>query len=374
MAISKIQVFLVVVYPSLSFCEPRLYFQVIRITIDSMPGTKKLTQKDVAKLAGVSQAIVSHVVNNTSKVIPEQTRQRVITAMDELGYTPNKAARSLRAQKSFAIACIVPDITNAFFPAFLRGIQSVADFHDYDLIIYDSNTSAAKELHYARALGSGHVDGAVAVLFNRDDEVVTDLIAQGIHIVSFEGTRPKPGTRQHDVVYIDNISAAQAAVAYLIKHGHTRIGMLTGTEGTPPQRRRLQGYRQTLSKHNLCFDETLVRNGNYTEKTGFAEMVALLSLPEKPTAVFAANDLMAIGAMFAVQNAGLRVPEDIAIIGFDDIPAASLVRPRLTTVRQFQEKTGQQSAELLFSRLSGDVTDQVQFIEMPFEIVEREST
>jgi LacI family transcriptional regulator len=334
---------------------------------------KRLTQKDVAQAAGVSQAIVSHVVNQTDKAIPEATRQRVLQAMDELGYTPNKAARSLRAQKSYAIACIVPDITNAFFPAFLRGIQSVSETHEYDLIIYDSHTSASKELHYVRSLGCGHVDGAVAVLFHRDERVVADLLEQGLQLVTFEDGKPEPGSRLHDVIYVDNVSAARAAVDYLIERGHTHIGMLAGTEGTPPQRRRLQGYREALSDHGLAYQDVFVRNGDYTEQGGYAEMQRLLSLAERPSALFAANDLMAIGAMLAVQDAGLRIPQDMAIMGFDDIPAAYLVHPRLTTVRQFQEKAGQQAAKLLFERLCGEAAAEVQFIEMPVEIVVRES-
>jgi len=257
---------------------------------------KKLTQKDVACLAGVSQAIVSHVVNDTDKAIPEATRQRVLKAMVELGYTPNKAARSLRAQKTYSIACIVPDITNAFFPAFLRGIQSVADPYDYDLIIYDSHTSETKELHYARSLGCGHVDGAVAVFFHRDEQVVDGLLEKGLHLVTFEGRRPESGTRLHDVVYVDNVSAAREAVTYLIGLGHTWIGMLSGTEGTPPQFRRLQGYRKALSDHDLAFDDAYVRNGDYTETGGYAEMQVFLSLPFRPTAVFAANDCHVSGS------------------------------------------------------------------------------
>jgi LacI family transcriptional regulator len=335
---------------------------------------KKLTQKDVARLAGVSQAIVSHVVNETDKAIPEETRQRVKAAMAELGYTPNKAARCLRTQKSFTIACLVPDITNAFFPAFLSGIQSVADQHNYDLIIYDSNTVADKEIHYARALGNGHIDGAVAVLYHRDDDIVAGLLERGVQLVTFEGERPEPGRWPHDIVYIDNVAAAKAAVTFLIESGHTRIGMLSGTEGIPPQRRRLQGYREALADHHLEFDARLVRLGDFTEKTGYAEMQALLSTPELPSAVFAANDLMAIGAMGAVQDAGLRIPQDVAIMGFDDIPAASLVQPQLTTVRQFQQETGRRAARLLFERLNGEASPAVRAIETPFEIVVRAST
>jgi len=335
---------------------------------------KKLTQKDVAELAGVSQAIVSHVVNETDKAIPEATRQRVLKAMDELSYIPNKAARSLRGQKSYAIACIVPDITNAFFPAFLRGIQSVADSHDYDLIIYDSNTSDVKELHYVRTLGCGHVDGAVAVLFHRDQRIVADLLDKGIHLVTLEQGCPEPDCWLHDVVYVDDINAARKAVSYLIQLGHARIGILSGTAGTPPYRNRLLGYSQALADHGLSFDDLYVRNGDYTEKGGYLEMQALLDLPVKPSALFAANDLMAIGAMLAVQNEGLRVPQDIAIIGFDDIPAAKLVNPRLTTVAQFQDQIGQQAAAILFDRLCGQVSGQPRCVEMPFEIVIREST
>jgi LacI family transcriptional regulator len=335
---------------------------------------KKLTQKDVAELAGVSQAIVSHVVNETDKAIPEATRQRVLKAMEELSYIPNKAARSLRGQKTYAIACIVPDITNAFFPAFLRGIQSVADSHDYDLIIYDSNTSDTKELHYARTLGCGHVDGAIAVLFHRDQRIVADLLDKGIQLVTLEQGCPEPDRWPHDLVYVDDISAARKAVSYLIKLGHSRIGILSGTAGTPPHRNRLMGYCQALADHDISFNDLYVRNGDYTENGGYLEMQALLALPVRPSALFAANDLMAIGAMLAVQKEGLRVPQDIAIIGFDDIPAAKLVNPRLTTVAQFQDQIGQQAAAMLFDRLCGQVAGQPRCVEMPFEIVIREST
>jgi LacI family transcriptional regulator len=339
-----------------------------------MNSKRKLTQKDVARLAGVSQAIVSHVVNQTEKNIPEETRQRVLEAMDALGYTPNKAARSLRAQKSYSIACIVPDLTNAFFPPFIRGIQSVADLHDYDLIIYDSHASGLKERGYVRNLGCGHVDGAIASLFHRDEQVIADLVDQGFRLVTMERSCPEPGSRIHDVVYVDDVSASRATVDYLIQLGHTRIGILSGTEGTPPHNNRLLGYRQELVNHDLTFDTAYVRNGDFTEASGYAEIQALLSLPVRPSAVFAANDLMAIGAMQSIQDAGLRVPDDIAIVGFDDIPAARLVQPTLTTVRQFQERIGQTATEMLFDRLLGKAPEESQVVEMPYEIVVRQST
>jgi len=333
----------------------------------------KLTQKDVARSAGVSQAVVSHVINQTDKAIPQETRQRVLDAIEELGYTPNKAARSLRGQKTYAIACIIPDITNAFFPAFLRGIQQVADQHHYDLIIYDSQRSAEKERRYLCSLTGGHVDGAVALLFYVDRGILPKLLEKGLQLVTFEaGVQPK-NEGGHDQVYVDNVQAAYAAVDYLIKRKHTRIGILAGTKGTPPQRSRLAGYEQALTAGGLAVNEAFIRWGDYTETGGCAEMKSILALPERPTAVFAANDLMAIGAMQAVQKAGLRVPQDMAIMGFDDIPAARLVNPPLTTVTQFEEEIGKQAAELLFERITGVAPGGARSVEMPFEIVVRES-
>jgi DNA-binding LacI/PurR family transcriptional regulator len=150
--------------------------------------------------------------------------------------------------------------------------------------------------------------------------------------------------------------------------------MLAGTQGTPPRKSRLAGYRQELVAHALNVDENYIRSGDFSEESGYAEMQALLSMPDRPSAVFAVNDLMAVGAMSAAQNQGLRIPQDIAIIGFDDIPAARLVRPALTTVRQFQDQIGHQAASLLFDRLCGKAPQEVQFVEMPFEIIVREST
>ena len=335
---------------------------------------KKRTQKDVARLAGISQAIVSHVVNQTDKAIPAETRARVLRAKDELGYTPNKAARSLRTQKTFAIACLVPDITNPFFPAFLRGVQEVADRQGYDLIIYDAHELGEKEAHYLRALAGGHVDGAIVVLHHTNGALLPPLLDKGLHLVSLEPGRPEPFSVGHDTVYVDNILASKTAVTYLISLGHTRIGMLAGTEGTPPHHSRLEGYRSALADQDILFQNTLIRGGDYSEKSGYQEMVALLSAPVLPTAVFAANDLMAIGAIQAVQDGGLNVPGDIAILGFDDIPAARLVHPSLTTVTQFQENIGMCAAGLLFDRLRGKSPEGVQSVEMPFEIVIREST
>jgi LacI family transcriptional regulator len=213
----------------------------------------------------------------------------------------------------------------------------------------------------------------VMLLFYMDQETITGLLEKGLHLVTLEAGARSQNGRGHDMVYVDNQAAARAAVDYLIGRGHTRIGILAGTKDTPPQRSRLAGYKRALSDHGLEVYEAFIRCGDYTEMGGCAEMKTLLAQTELPSAVFAANDLMAIGAMQAVQKVGLCVPQDIAIMGFDDIPAARLMNPPLTTVTQFQEAIGRQAAELLFERINGQASGEARAVEMPFEIVVRES-
>jgi LacI family transcriptional regulator len=156
-----------------------------------------------------------------------------------------------------------------------------------------------------------------------------------------------------DMLIVDNASAARAAVGYLIDRGHTRIGMVAGIVGTPPREGRVEGYRQALADHHIPLDEILIRAGDFTEAGGYEGMQELLKLSPRPTVVFAANDLMAMGALVALREAGIRVPDQMAIVGFDDIPAARLVHPPLTTVAQFPERLGKRAAEMLFERLGG---------------------
>lgn len=335
---------------------------------------KRPTQADVAKLAEVSQTTVSHVLNNTPNIaIPEETRQRILEAMDDLGYVPDRMARSLRTRKTYTIASIIPDITNPFYPAFQRGIQDVAEHHDYDLIMYNTDGSAANERRCLRSLKQGSVDGAIAVFFHLGDEALQPLLERNIPIVTLVAGKQDVGDLPLDTLYIDNTAAAQMAVSYLIDRGHTRIGMIAGVEATPPRRSRILGYRRALAEHHLPLDEILIQGCDFTEQGGCEGMQELLKLSPRPTAVFAANDLMAIGAMIAIREAGLRVPQDVAVVGFDDIPAAKLVNPPLTTITQFQEQLGKRAAEMLFERINGTAPENGCSVEMPFKLIIRES-
>ncbi len=334
---------------------------------------KRPTQADVAERAGVSQAMVSYVINNNTTVtIPDETRQRILSAMSEIGYVPNVTARRLRSSKTYTIAGVIPDITNPFYPAFERGIQDAANQVGYDLVIYNTDGVAERERKCLDSLLQGRVDGIVGVFFHMRVGDLIPLLEQPIPIVRLEAMPKTPGHLPLDNIYIDNVSASHAAVEFLIGKGHQRIAMLSSHEG--PARFREMGYREALTAHHIAFEPLYLSYGAYSEDGGYAAMTALLRQRVAVTAVFAANDLMAMGAMLAIREAGLAVPRDIVVMGFDDIPTAKLVYPALTTVAQFQRELGQRAAEMLLERLHGNVPEQGRSVEMPYRIVEREST
>jgi LacI family transcriptional regulator len=334
---------------------------------------KRPTQSDVATRAGVSQATVSYVINNSDDAIPEATRQRIRLAMEELGYVPNRAARSLRSDKTFTIATIIPDITNPFYPAFQRGIQDVTRQYDYDLILYNTDEREIEEKRYLRSLEESQVDGAIVVLFHHNFHELQALLDRGLHLVALVSGAQDVGDLPLDTIYIDNSAAAYKAVCYLADQGHTRIGMIAGSVGTPPRLSRIHGYQLALASHHLPLDEKIIRGGGFTEQGGYESMKQLLNSSPRPTAVFAANDLMAIGAMNAIREVGLSIPEDISVVGFDDIPAARLISPPLTTITQFKQQLGQRAAEMLFERMNGTVTGAGRSVQMPFELIIRQS-
>ncbi len=335
---------------------------------------KRATQADVAKLAKVSQTVVSHVLNDIDSPISEETRKRVLDAIDQLGYVPNKFAQSLRTKKTYTIASIIPDITNPYYPAFQRGIQKVTNQHDYDLIICDTENKEENEIRSLRSLERAGVDGAIVNLFYLVAEHLRPLIEQTIPVVFL---RKRPCAEEDliiDRIYVDNVNMAKTAVSHLIEKGHTHIGMIAGLEGTPPRQDRIKGFCEALEEHQLPLDEILIQDGDFTEKGGYQGMKNLLSIKPRLTAVFAANDLIALGAMLAIREAKLRIPEDIALVGLDDIPAAKLVHPPLTTITQMQENIGRTAAEMIFERIEGTAPDEPRSVEMPFKLIVRDSS
>lgn len=329
------------------------------------------TQADVAQRAGVSQTTVSLVLNNVTLGIPVETRQRVLDVVQELDYVPDRAARSLRTNKSYTIASIIPDITNPFYPALERGIQDLADAHGYDLIIYNTDGNAAKEKKCLQSALQSRVDGIITTLFHQGARQLLPLLERNIAIVRLEPQYKAPGPQPIDNFYLNNRAAAQEAVTHLIHRGHRQIGLLAGEVGPGPV--RMEGYLHALAAHGLTPDQQLIQRVAFTEEGGYSGMQRLLALPKRPTAIFAANDMVALGAMLAIQEAGLHVPQDVAVVGFDDIPTARLVNPPLTTVTQFQVEWGRRAAQLLLERLNGNAPPQGRTFEMPYQLVIRQS-
>jgi len=331
----------------------------------------KAKQSDVARLAGVSQTTVSQVLNNAAAFsVPQETRQRVIDAVTQLRYIPNGVARSLRTQKTLTIASVIPDIANPFYPALERGVQDVAEARGYDLIVYNTDGQADKERRCLESLLRGRVDGVIGVFFHLTSAELQRLRAGGIAAVLLDepGVHPDLG---YDRVYVDNAKAARAAVTYLLERGHTRISMLSGPQGTLAS--RAEGYVQALRAYPGAAEPHIIDTPDFTEACGYVGMERALATSPRPDAVFAANDLLAMGALRALREAGVRVPQDMALLGFDDIPVARLLTPALTTVSQFQEGLGRRAAELLFERLDGRAPEHGRDEEMPFELMVRES-
>lgn len=333
---------------------------------------KKPKQDDVARLAGVSQATVSQVLNNTSSFsVPLETRERIQAAAKHIGYVPNDLARSLRTRRTQTLASVIPDIANPFYPALERGIQNVADAHGFDLIVYNTDGALEKEKRCLQSLLRGRIDGVIGVFFHLNFEDLRLLSEHNLAVVIlYEGAVEPEST--FDRVFVDNVKAARAAVGHLLERGHRRIVMLTGPHSTLMG--RVEGYLQALREHPSELKPHIVETPDFTEACGYSAMQRVLEDAERPSAVFAANDLMAMGALLALREAGLKVPEDMALMGFDDIPASRLLTPPLSTVTQFQEQMGRRAAQLLFERLEGGVAQLGRTVEMPFEVIVREST
>ena len=343
----------------------------------SDPVLRRPTQADVARAAGVSQTVVSHVLNGTQpKSMSQATRERVLEAMGELGYVPDQTAQNLRLRRTMTIAAVVPDIVNPFYGLFIRGVQDEARQHGYDLLTY--NTDGHRDLEL-KALGvalSGRVDGLVGTTFHLDETDFAPLLRRGVPICMLGGQMSFDDLDEPlvDTVSVPDDSAARMMVEHLIDRGHTRIAILAGEPDTPPRYNRERGYRRALAGRGIAVDEDLIRDCDFNERGGYDAMLGLLRSDPRPTAVFAANDLIAIGALIACRERGVRVPDDIAIGGFDDIPAAALVYPALTTVSQRNQAIGQQLVRLRAARLRGTYTGPARTIENGFDLIVREST
>jgi DNA-binding LacI/PurR family transcriptional regulator len=302
---------------------------------------------DVAKEAGVSIATVSRVLNDTGYPVRAETRERVLAAVEKLGFRPNDLARGLLLKKTRTVGLIVPDILNPYYPAISRGVEDVASAALYAVIFCNTDRDAAKSEHYVNALLQKRVDGVIVAGGGTDFSKASQTFAEYETRVVFIG-RSDVGWPS---VQVDNVEAGRTAAGHLALLGHRRIALVTGPTALTSVRDRLAGYRQALADHGLAADAELVREGDFAERSGYEAASALLELPAPPTAIFAANDRMAIGALAAAVDRGVRVPRDLSIVGCDDIPLASYSRPALTTVAMPVYDMGASAMRLMLERL-----------------------
>jgi LacI family transcriptional regulator len=331
------------------------------------------TLEQVARLAGVSRSTVSRVINHSPHVSSD-TRAKVWRAIEDSGYQPHAAARSLVTNRTGVVSVIIPEavttlFSDPFFPLVLRGATDACNAHRYQLMLSLFTASAERREMYRRVLYSGLVDGVIVASSPLDDPLVSDLQEDQIPFVSI-GRHPNENTNYVDV---DNVGGARMATEHLIRLGHRRIATITGPLNTVAGQDRLAGYRQALDGRRIPVEDEMIIEGDFTEGSGRAAGQQLLSA--SPDAIFAASDVMAIGALKAVRDAGFLIPQDIALVGFDDVPAAAMIEPALTTVRQPIERLGSMAVEVLLDMLDNeqDAESATHRIVLPTELVVRAS-
>ena len=331
------------------------------------------TLEEVARLAGVSRSTVSRVINDRPNVRAE-VRERVWQVIRQVGYQPHAAARSLVTNRTQIIGMVIPEavttlFTDPFFPLLLRGATDACNSHQYQLILSLFTANADRQEIYQRILRSGYLDGVIVASASLEDPLIPNLLRDRIPFVSV-GRRPNGRVHYVDA---DNVSGARMAVEHLIRLGHRRIATITGRLDMIHGQDRLSGYRQALEARGIPVEEELIVEGDFTEAGGTLGMQRLL--PSSPSAVFVASDMMAIGALKALRQADVQVPQDIALVSYDDIPIASAIVPALTTVRQPIERMGSMAVEVLLSVLetSPEEESPAHRIVLPTELVIRAS-
>lgn len=327
---------------------------------------ERVTIIDVAKEANVSFSTVSRVVSGKGYVSSE-TRERVMQAMTRTGYVVNRQARALAGGRRQVIGLLVHDLDTSYTGEILRGIDEELAANSYDLMLYTTHRRKTRESIFVASLTQGMTDGLLMIL-PVDPGAYLDSIRRRAfpYVLIDHGGLDEQGPS----VGATNRLGAIEAVSYLVSLGHRRIGFITGNPEMGCAQERLVGYREALATAGLPYDDTLVREGNFHQPLAHERTRELLALAEPPTAIFAANDVSAIGAIDAIRDAGLRIPEHVSVIGFDDIPAAQQTSPPLTTIRQPLREMGRRATQMLFELIE-DPQRGSERIELPTELVVR---
>lgn len=327
-----------------------------------------VTLNELAKAAGVSVSTVSRALNETNHPVNEETKQHIQTLAHQLGYRPNMVARSLKTDRTFTVGIIVDNIVSPFSPYIIRGIQDQLKIHNYCSVIINADWDPEAEAEAIHQLISRSIDGIIFVeSWLRGANPMLDLANKPYIFVH----RLFSGVFGNSVL-VDEHFGACLAVEHLAKLGHRRIAFINGPHGWDASAHRLVGYQDALAQLNISYDPALVEEGTWEVQSGYPAAGKFMAMADRPTAIFAANDLMALGAIYAIQEAGLRVPEDIALVGYDDREIASLSRPTITTVSLPCYEMGRTSAQLLLKSLD-DQSDMEEPIRVRGKLIIRES-
>lgn len=324
--------------------------------------------REVADLAGVSVATVSRTLQQP-EVVSQKTRSKVMSAIDALDYKPNLMAVKFRSGKTHNLVVLVPTVANVFFARVIAGMQTAAEECGYSLLLGNTLGDEKVELQYAKLVQTSQADGII------------QLRAFNPFLGESSGTGMLPmvnacevlDSAQFPTVSLDNQRAAKAMTSHLISLGHSRIAMIKGPNSSPLTRDRMLGYKEALSQAGMEFDESLLFDGDFSLQSGYRAAEKMLSDNEPPTAVFCENDEMAIGAVQRIKKAGLSVPEDISVAGFDNISFSAFCDPPLTTIAQPAEEFGRTAVNLLIDVLNGKTQKALKVI-LPFELITRDST
>jgi DNA-binding LacI/PurR family transcriptional regulator len=327
--------------------------------------------QEVARRARVSIATVSRVLNGSDKVVPE-TRSTVERALRDLGYRPSRVARRLRMKDGHAhlVGLIIPDIQNPFYAEIARGVEDAAYAARYALLLCNSDENPEKERFYLDVMCDESVDGIVLPPFDETDRAVADILTQNIPVVCVDRSLSNVKT---DLVEVDNYEGALQAVNHLLEKGHKSIGLIEGRPHVSTSRERRRGYLDALAARDIAPRKDLMRAGDFKQESGRLLASELLALKRPPTALFVCNNLMTVGALAALHQRGLRVPQDVAVVGFDDLPWAEALDPPLTVVRQPAYEVGQQAMELLLRRIAEPSRSPVTMRLRPELVVRRSS-
>ena len=340
-----------------------------KTSIRNRQGTRRPTINDIANKVGLSKASVSRALNNKQDVDPE-TRQRIFKIASQMGYVPSATARALSNGRSNCLGLLVPSLTWPWILEVLRGVAEEIELSGYSLILYTTAGGADSEREFmSQVVPAGAVDGLALVIPAGMIDYIGELAQRGLPVVCIDDRGHHP---EFPTVATTNLEGGRTAARHLLELGRRRFAMLNGQLEFGCNRDRLEGYKTALEEAGVRLDSRHAITGYFTEDSGASGMTRLLEADPRIDAVFAANDLMAFGALRAIRSSGRRIPEDVAVVGFDDIPAAAITHPPLTTIRQPLYEMGRTAATMVMAAVRGEPI--ARRVELPTSLVVRASS